>query len=191
MPIKKKLLSDDDYRERYFRTNVTIIDYSQSSGLSVRSITDANELESALDPAQWRDERGSMRFIIALDLSSTVIETLGSRYDVDPRLFRSHLNDYQWFHIRDPWYDAPPFMSETSQLPFFFVRYSRLYYMSDKNSVEQLDADIGRFNVLRSVQIDRMGSWTEPEDSSVGSVRTTMAFWERPPQPGAGSLGES
>lgn len=172
------------------RTDVTILDYSAITGLVVRRITSATELAEALESSAWEDSDGSMRLIISTDLSSTLVEALGSTYRVDPRVFRGYLSDYQWFHVRDPWYHQPLVKSSMSEASFFSMVYPRLFYLPDEASVRRLESDAGGFNVQRSVLLDTMGSWTEPKGSRIGNLRSTTAYWSRPHQCGKGSLGE-
>ena len=190
VPIKKHLLSKEDFEERYSRTNVTILDYHNSSGLHVQRITSAPDLVAALEPSAYADVKGHTRFILTADISSTTIEALGSHLSVDPRAFRDCLADYQWYHVRDPWYNFHQPTSSVLLSSFFTVLYPRLFYMPDRQAVERIQVQTGSFNVQRSILIDQEGSWTERKGSRIGNLRTTMAYWERPREEGRGELGK-
>lgn len=170
---------------------MTILDFDETNGLTVHRIDSETKLLEAVKISNWKDDPGSTRLIISADISSIVIETLGSTYDVDPRLFRNYLTDYQWFHVRDPWYTFPTFKSDINHIPFFHAIYPRLFYLPDEKSVRSIQEDAGAFNVQRGVLLDSMGSWTEPKESRVGYLRSTSGFWERPSVEGKGSLGEN
>lgn len=58
----------------------------------------ASELEEYLSGTR-DDQSLKLRLFVVEDLSRSVIEALGSKFDVDPSFFREHLVDYVWYNM--------------------------------------------------------------------------------------------
>ena len=71
-----------------------------------------------------------MRPVVCEDLSSGLIELLGSLFDVDPRFFRGHLKDHTWYNNRDPWVEMPELDSAVKQRSYFNIQYVQAQYFS-------------------------------------------------------------
>lgn len=76
--------------DRMARTRVCLLEFP-SQGQEVKSIRlhEAAELEKVLAQSS-RSSRVTFRLFVVEDLSRSVIEALGARYDVDPAFFLDH-----------------------------------------------------------------------------------------------------
>lgn len=87
--------------ERMGRTRVTLLEYPADGEAPTRSDfkTSKDLDERILKLESEKSSSVKFRLFVVEDLSRDVIETLGSRYDVDPSFFREHLVDYIWYNI--------------------------------------------------------------------------------------------
>lgn len=93
--------SEKEREERMGRTKVALLEYPDDGGApSITHFSDSADLDKHISEIDEKDS-SSIRFrlFVAEDLSRQVIETLGSRYDVDPSFFREHIADYVWYNI--------------------------------------------------------------------------------------------
>lgn len=76
-----------------------MLEYPKQNGAVVKTeIKKASALKKYF--SQPRDDASvRLRLFVVEDLSREVIETLGSKFDIDPSFFREHLVDYVWYNI--------------------------------------------------------------------------------------------
>lgn len=191
MPVKNKLLVADDRQERRERVHVVILDFEYGKGLATYEFRSHGDLVHFLSSNDWKDEKGHVRLFVVEDLSSAVIELLGSRFDIDPCFFRAHLSDYVWYNMRDPWFKMPLIYSRLVSNAHFTLRYLQPRYFGNKDSIETAKQQIGAFNVLRRIDFDVSNkTWADLKGSAVGLVRSSKSCWVRPKNSaGEGWLG--
>lgn len=191
VPVKQKALVTEDRKERLTRLHIAVLDITPGSDLNVNEFHSANELIHFLDSHPWNDTIGNVRLFVVEDLSRTSIELLGSRFNLDPAFFRSHICDYTWYNIRDPWFEMPTLPSRAKKNPYFTLRHLRPQYFRDAESAQRAKRWVGRFNVLRRIDFDKSKSWADNPGSCVGSVRACTSCYIRPQQEAdQGWLGE-
>lgn len=165
-------------RDRSDRTNVVTLDFP-SSGTPVRkTITSAQELESSLREISGNQRKSiPTRMIIVEDLSSRVIEILGSKFDIDPAFFRDHIDDYSWYNIRDTWMNPPNLSTALSKQSWTRVRFVRPRYFRTKESFQKARDESNRFNVLRRPDDDQ-NQWPFMDGAAIiGLIRTRALIW--------------
>ena len=192
-PPKQKYLTKEDRKEKAIRTKVAILDFAPDGSVRRSDITDHRDLSQAFKKDQDTHDDVHVRLLVVEDLSRDVIETLGSRYDIDPHFFRGFISDYMWHNIRDPWVELPDLDIITRKHSYLHVRYVQTRYFRDKASVKCAKWEAGGFNVLR--RVDKDGNWVPGIDipnSDVGLVRSRTSLWIRPNKSGEkGVLGMS
>lgn len=180
VPIKGKVLVPEDRAERCSRCHVAIIDLLRNDNLRIREFHAVEELSRYIESDPWEDKCGNTRLFVVEDLSTSVIELLGGMFNLDPNFFRSHISDYTWFNLRDPWYEHPTLPSRASASPFFTLRHIRPHYFRDTASAERARRRVGGYNVLRRIDFDKSHSWADRPGSCVGSVRSSTSCYIRP-----------
>lgn len=191
VPIKAKVIVPKDRAERLTRCHVSVVDINHYDEPIIREFTSGEALTQFLDSNVWEDVTGNLRLFIVEDLSTSVVELLGHRFNLDPTFFRSHLGDYSWYNIRDPWVEVPTLPSRAQANPHFSFRYVRPHYFRDSRSAEIAKRHVGMYNVLRRIDMDKFGSWADKPGSCVGSVRSNISCYIRPnEEAGHGWLGK-
>ncbi|KAA6414305.1 MAG: hypothetical protein FRX48_02668 [Lasallia pustulata] len=182
--IKSKVLVAEDKKERLQRHHVAVLDFGNERGVKCRKFKSPDspqKLSEFLDSGSWPDERNLARLIVVEDLSSVVVEMLGSRYDINPQFFRGQLGDYTWFNTRDPWVETPALDSHLKSQSFLRFRYVQPRYLVDGESIKRARRQAGSFNVLRRIDFDTSNKvWADAEGSDVGLVRCSTSVWVRP-----------
>ncbi len=188
VPVKRKYLTPEDQTERSERVKLCSLVFTSNAGVTPSHCRNFKELDAMLSKALPEPQSAHTRLIVVEDLSSTVIEALGSKFDIDPRFFRAHFGDYTWYNVRDPWVELPELESAWRNRSFFSLRYVQARFFEDKASAEAAERQAGSFNVLR--RIDRAGmdrSWANAPDSDllseVGLVRSKLSLWVRKNKP--------
>lgn len=188
-PPKLKFLNTANRLERASRTKVSLLDFSNAGNVDRIDIHNATDLREALD--QPNSKQLNARLIVVEDLSRDVIECLGSRFDVDPLFFRSHISDYTWHNTRDPWVELPDLDIVARKRSYFYVRYVQTRYFREDMDLTDARRQAGLFNVLR--RVDRDGNWVPGADirgSDVGLIRSKTSLWVKPRKDGEnGVLG--
>jgi len=179
VPLRYKNLSSEERLERLNRVNVTIIEYgSQLSSLQLNTPAKLDHYFSGLN--QNRDFAKG-RLIVIQDLSTFMIEKIGSAFDVEPGFFRSHLGDYVWLNTRDPQAEIPDLEAISQKSNYFSIQYVQPRYFSSPESLERAKRQAESFNVLRRIDHDgRFKSWSDMPGSDVGLVRGKVSLWSRP-----------
>jgi hypothetical protein len=191
VPVKAKWLVPEDQRERHNRVRLCSLEWSQGTAISRRDYSNVEDLNRILESSYYDYKVPGARLIVVEDLSSAVIEALGSSFDIDPRFFRAHFGDYTWFNVRDPWVELPELASAWRQRSFFNMRYVQGRYFENRSSIANGQAQAGAFNVLRRIDHDgKPEPWPDLPGSDVGLVRSKISLWVRPNKPGeSGWLG--
>ena len=178
-PPKRKFLTQQDMAERANRVKITVLEFCKGNTLryDFSTIEDLKPALSRFHP----DEDVNTRLFVVEDISTSVIEALGARFDVDPMFFRGYISDYTWYNTRDPWTELPEMDIVSRKRSYINVRYAHARYFRAKESYARARVQAGRFNVLR--RVDRDETWVPGADtpgSSVGMVRSRMSFWSQP-----------
>ncbi|KAF3053002.1 hypothetical protein E8E11_010505 [Didymella keratinophila] len=148
----------DELQERRSRTRVTYIEYKPPQDPHPVTINSADGLRKALMPLECGPtETPSLRLFIVEDLSTEVIEQLGSRFDVDPLFWREQIEDNVWHNIRDPWAIAPSLTTSTKQ----------------RTSFEKGQEEVNKWNILRRPDNDN-NHWAHKDEvdrDEAGDIR--------------------
>lgn len=166
-------------QERIQRTNVTRIDYSTTAQLSEIQLKSPSELKAAFDteisdPAM----RPSFRLFLVEDLSRQVIESFGSRYDIDPLFFREQIGDYNWFNTRDPWAMPPNLLAGMKHRNWFRMRHMRFRYMDDTATWNRAQKQAHNFNVFRRPDDDgHRWPFRDKKGAVISMTRYKTSIW--------------
>ena len=192
-PPKQRFLTEENRRERASRTKVAILTFEPGNPVHRVDCDTSTDLFQACNKTSDDHDDVYARLIVVEDLSRDVIEILGSRFDIDPNLFRSHISDYMWYNARDPWVEPLELHIMAREKSYFQMRYIQTQYFRDKESYHEARRQAGGFNVLR--RVDKDGSWVrgiDIPDSDVGLIRSQTSLWIRPNRHGEnGTLGKS
>jgi hypothetical protein len=166
-------------KERAMRTNVTLLEYSSTGKLREANLRDASALKEALDSNPGDiTETPALRLFLVEDLSRHVIESLGSRFDVDPLFFRDQIADYNWYNTRDSWAMAPNLMVGRRHQQWFRMRHIRFRYMDDQESYQKARYEANGFNVFRRPDDDETHwSYLDKKGSLIAATRTKTSIW--------------
>ncbi|GKU07308.1 unnamed protein product [Fusarium langsethiae] len=102
--VRKK---KDDQQERLNRVNIALLHFNIDCASESISISDVETLRYQAEKVKCGDEDAQFSLFVVEDLSYQVIETLGSKFGIDPRFFRAHIIDYAWNNVRDRWREPP------------------------------------------------------------------------------------
>jgi hypothetical protein len=179
-PLLWGQMSSEEHKERCSRTNVTFLEYApEAAEPKSIPITTAGALKETL-AALSHEEPGEppLRLFIVEDLSQQVIESLGSRFDIDPNFFRDQIDDYVWYNTRDAWATAPSLASTMKQRNWFRMRNMRLRHYDSKASFEAAKLEAAEWNVLRRPDNDQ-NHWLyrDADDAVVSIMRTRTTIW--------------
>ncbi|KAL9608813.1 MAG: hypothetical protein Q9167_006370 [Letrouitia subvulpina] len=183
VPAKAKLLSVREKAERSNRVKASILSFNNVQDVER---TDSNSLESLT--YLLKHSGGNIkknRLMIFEDLSSGLIELLGSHFDVDPRFFRGHLEDHTWFNTKDPWVELPELDSTIKNRSYFTIRYVQARYFENDLYSQAAKRQAGSFNVLRRIDLEGSAEsgtdkWWDGTGGSVGIVRHKVSLWVKP-----------
>lgn len=121
------------------------------------------------------------RLLVVQDLSTYMIEKLGSTFDIEPGFFRSHIGDYVWLNTRDPQAEIPDLEAFSIKSSYFSVQYVQPRYFENQGQLEQAKSQAESFNVLRRIDHDgRFKPWSDMPGSDIGLVRSKVSLWVRP-----------
>lgn len=154
----------DELQERRSRTKVTYIEYRPPQDPHPITIDSADGLRTALAPLICAlSETPPLRLFIVEDLSTEIIEQLGSRFDVDPLFWREQIEDNVWHNIRDPWAIAPSLTASSKQRSWFRLRNMRLRYHKTGTSFEKGREEVNKWNILRRPDNDN-NHWAHKDE---------------------------
>ena len=182
VPSKSDYLGFSEVLERRRRLRASILTHDEGSHLHRNDCTDFETFKQMIKDSNKADKD---RLIILEDLSSSVIEFLGSRFDIDPRFFRSHLEDHTWYNVKDTWIELSELESAAAMHSFFSLRYVQARWFDSSASLESAKQQAGQFNVLRRIDAEGQakqgsGAWYGPSDCQVGLIRHRATMWIRP-----------
>ncbi|KAL9044712.1 MAG: hypothetical protein Q9214_002168 [Letrouitia sp. 1 TL-2023] len=182
-PAKAKLLSVREKAERLNRVKASVLSFSDVQDVERK---DSNSLEGLTYLLKHSDSNiKKNRLIVLEDLSSGLIELLGSHFDVDPRFFRSHLEDHTWFNTKDPWVELPELDSTIKSRSYFTIRYVQARYFENDLYSQAAKRQAGSFNVLRRIDLEGSAEsgtdkWWDGTGGSVGIIRHKVSLWVKP-----------
>ena len=157
VPKKKQFLTFEEELERRNRVRVAVLDIAPQGHLVRSNYEDLRSLRNAMRTFKGQEDRQNARLFVVEDLSSAVIETLGFHLDVDPRFFRSHLEDHTWFNIMDEWVELPELRNSVDKRSYISVRYVQPRFYQNKESINKAKQETGHFNVLRRIDAEGTG----------------------------------
>jgi hypothetical protein len=123
-----------DLADRMGHFDIKVIHFLQSGKAgSVIKCSTPEEFEVAISEDNERE--GTL--VITKGISRAIIETLGTRFELEPEFFASHLEGTELFHsghheslVLHPSARAPAFPPEyIKKAPFYTTEYRRLYYI--------------------------------------------------------------
>lgn len=166
-------------RERAAKTEVTMLEYSPTQKLREARLGTPIALREALeDNPSGTPEAPTLRLFLVEDLSQQVIETLGSRFDVDPTFFRDQIADYNWFNTRDMWAMAPTLTANMKHRNWFRLRHVRFRYITSPESYERARQESTVFNVFRRPDDDESHwRYKDKEGAIITMTRTKTSIW--------------
>jgi len=171
-------------QERVDRTNVACIDFLADGHIGKKIFNDAQELKDCLNCTDQQRDDSLIRFrlFVVEDLSRTVIEAFGAKFDIDPSFFREHIVDYAWYNLRDRFMDPPNLDIVTKQQDWFQVRWVRARYFRNKKSFNKARDEANRFNVHRRPDEDlNTKALLDEPGATVALSRTRASFWRSKP----------
>ncbi|OCK81472.1 hypothetical protein K432DRAFT_442327 [Lepidopterella palustris CBS 459.81] len=137
-----------ELEERSQRTKVTLLQMSQGQSTKTE-FNSPNNLEKGLADFLESIIKEALLRLFVKDLSRQIIELLGSKFDINPMLFRKHIDDYSWYNTRDPWTVAPSLIAAMNHRNWFPIRNVRLRYFASSATFENTTQEASFFNVLR------------------------------------------
>ncbi|KAF5662034.1 metal ion transmembrane transporter [Fusarium circinatum] len=192
-PVRWKFLRENEAerKDRCHRTNIAILDFDLSGNSTCKRLTNADDLQAELRrEGNVNPDTSSLRLLVVEDLSRGVIEMLGSKFDIDSTLFRSHIDDYSWYNIRDRWMEPPTLRARKKHQNWTQVRFVRPRYFKTGESFQTGRDESNRFNVFRRPDDDQ-NQWPYMDgDAVVGITRTKISVWvSKDDSPGSGITG--
>jgi hypothetical protein len=169
---------EEKQKMRVEKTNVSQIVYFADGTVTCETYTSPEELKTACANAkpggeneeqpEGADEksRPKLRLFVVEDLSRTVIEQLGSTFDIDPEFFRAHVFDWVWFNIRDPLWMPPTMHVDAARRDWYQLRFCRARYFSSSNQFKQGQAAVDLFNVGRKLYEDENKAFWDSDTPS-------------------------
>ncbi|KAI1364335.1 hypothetical protein F5Y08DRAFT_328797 [Xylaria arbuscula] len=167
--------------ERVQRTNVGQLEYLDDNTVKlVGHYTTPEQLTEALRDSDKRGKYGPrdgsqvrLRLFVVEDLSREVIERLGYHFDIDPDFFRSHIMDYAWFNIRDPFWDPPSLYMNTARRDWHQVRFCRARYFPSPATFSKGQDAVNQFNVGRKLYDDENKAYWDTNLPDKGELLPT------------------
>ncbi|KAI0862607.1 hypothetical protein F4860DRAFT_512576 [Xylaria cubensis] len=148
--------------DRARKTHVTQLEYlSDGSVKFLGNYTTPEQLGDALEELS-ETKKGKelaathveLKLFVVEDLSREVIERLGHRFDIDPDFFRSHIHDYAWYNIRDPYWDPPDLHMNVVRKDWCQIRFCRARYFASQALFSQGQDAANKFNIGRKLYED-------------------------------------
>lgn len=155
-------LKEQERDKRASRVRVCQLKYYRDNTVKRHEeYTNTQQLNNALKECHGEDysknEHGSptaLRLFVVEDLSRDVIEQLGYHFDIDPDFFRSHIDDYVWFNVRDPFWNPPCPQMEMRRRSWLQLRFSRSRFFSSSANFDKGQDAANKFNVSRKLYED-------------------------------------
>ncbi|KAI1742181.1 hypothetical protein F4680DRAFT_413138 [Xylaria scruposa] len=131
-------------------------------------------LEELSKPKEGKEPAGThvqLKLFVVEDLSREVIERLGHRFDIDPDFFRSHIYDYAWYNIRDPYWDPPDLHMNVIRKDWCQIRFCRARYFASQALFNQGQDAANKFNIGRKLYEDENKAyWDTDIPQKLGSA---------------------
>jgi len=183
-PIQKH---EADRKARLARVKVCRLDYSGTGSPKTATFDSSKDDPAGKETAAARldqelkssvDQSVQLRLYVVEDLSSDVIELLGSGLDIEPSFFRAHIVDYAWYNVRDRWRDPPNLDVMSGQQWWVQLRYVTARYFKSREDFDEAAKEAERFNILRRPDDDiSNNSWWDDRNAIVGLTRSRATFW--------------
>ncbi|KAK0651082.1 hypothetical protein B0T16DRAFT_489168 [Cercophora newfieldiana] len=162
-------------KKRVEKTRVSQIVYFEDDTCEeVATYTRPGELGEGLaqlKPGAQPEKHIKLRLFVVEDLSRSVIEQLGSTFNIDPEFFRAHAFDYVWFNIRDPLWDPPSLHVDAVRRDWFQLRFCRARYFSSRQQFNQGQEAANLFNIGRKLYEDENKAfWDSDTQSKLAKV---------------------
>jgi len=182
-------LQNAEQDKRFLKTNVRRLDYCKS-GADIAEFETSNALSEALNSVEPSNENVQLRLYVVEDLSRDVIELLGNKYDIDPAFFRSHIVDFAWYNVRDPWRDLPSLVKDSKKQSWTSIRFVTARYFESSEAFDKGSEEAKGWNVARRPDNDyNKACWDKP-GANVALTRSKASFWlQRPVSIGSAAIG--
>jgi len=179
VPLRCRTLTPEERHERLNRVNISVVEYGDQ--MSSRDLRTPDELDEFLEGLVVNNEAQKHRLLVVQDLSTRMIEKLGSTFDIEPGFFRTHIGDYVWLNTRDPQAEIPDLEAFSIKSNYFNSQYVSPRYFENQDQLNAAKSQTESFNVLRRVDHDgRFKIWSDMPGSDVGLVRSKISLWVRP-----------
>ncbi len=179
VPLRCRTLTREDRHERLNRVNVSVVECGDE--MSSKGLKTPDDLDEFLKSLNCKEATPKNRLLLVQDLSTCMIEKLGSAFDIEPGFFRSHIGDYVWLNTRDPQAELPDLKAFSVKSNYFSAQYVSPRYFENKDQLNAAKAQAESFNILRRVDHDgRFKDWSDIPGSDVGLVRNKVSLWVRP-----------
>jgi len=169
-------------KRRAAKTTLICMENGEEGSLRITPLMDDDGLKDFLNPPvqtsspqSLRAPAQSLRVFHVEDLSSRVIQNLGSRFDMDPFFFRDHIQDETLGSGMQP---RPRDLSATAKRRTWFgVQNVRLRHHPWTSSYRRARLESNDYNVSRRLE-DAGRHWQDHQDQSVVSItRTRTTIW--------------
>ena len=165
---------NENSTRRFHQPRIAVLDFDDHNGLEPRVIN-LPGLSAILD--QSSTFKGGRLFLVE-DLSNEVVELLGSRLDIEPEFFASHIYSLDWFSRASSPTTVPNIYSTICAQSFVRFRYlearSVLVKANQEINIDRLPCT--NSNLLRKVSIMKL----ESTNGMVGLERRHVTIWVKP-----------
>ena len=190
VPLRCRTLTPEDRQERLNRVNISVVEYGDE--MTSTDLRTPDDLDDYLKTLKYEGAVPRHRLLVVQDLSTRMIEKLGSAFDIEPGFFRSQIGDYVWLNTRDPQAEIPDLESFSAKSNYFSAQFVSPRYFKNKEQLDAAKTQTESSNVLRRLDHDgRFKEWSDMPGSDIGLVRNKVSLWVRPKQgSNQGWLGE-
>jgi len=179
VPLRCRKLTPEDRHERLNRVNISMVEYGEE--MTSKDLRTPGDLDEFLETLNHEAAAQKHRLLVVQDLSTLMIEKLGSTFDIEPGFFRSHIGDYVWLNTRDPQAEIPDLKSFSVKSNYFSAQFVSPRYFENRDQLDAAKAQAESFNILRRIDHDgRFKEWSDMSGSDVGLVRNKVSLWVRP-----------
>jgi hypothetical protein len=179
VPLRFRTLTPEQRRERLNRVNISVVEYGDD--MCSKDLRTPHELDEFLIQLSQEGDTQKNRLLVVQDLSTRIIEKLGTAFDIEPGFFRTHIGDYVWLNTRDPQAEIPDLESSSIKSNHFSAQYVSPRYFENQDQLKAAKAQVESFNVSRRIDHDgRFKEWSDMPGSDVGLVRNKVSLWVRP-----------
>jgi hypothetical protein len=177
--LRFRTLTPEQRRERLNRVNISIVEYGDE--MCSKDLRTPDKLDEFLNQLSQEGGTQKNQLLVVQDLSTRMIEQLGTAFDIEPGFFRTHIGDYVWLNTRDPQAEIPDLESSSIKSNHFSAQYVSPRYFENQDQLKAAKAQVESFNVSRRIDHDgRFKEWSDMPGSDVGLVRNKVSLWVRP-----------